>query len=109
MRTQTELDRLLQTLRRKPVFSVLLPVYDTPEKWLRLAIESVLNQQYPHWELCMADDCSKEPHVRRILEEYRARDARVKVAYRPENGHIARATNSALELATGEFIALARS
>jgi O-antigen biosynthesis protein len=106
VRTQTELDRLLQTLRRKPVFSVLLPVYDTPEKWLRLAIESVLNQQYPHWELCVADDCSKEPHVRRILEEYRARDARVKVAYRPENGHIARATNSALELATGEFIAL---
>jgi GT2 family glycosyltransferase len=106
VRTQPELDRLLSTLRRKPVFSVLLPVYDTPEKWLRLSIESVLNQQYPYWELCVVDDCSKEPHVRRILEEYRERDARVKVAYRSENGHIARATNSALEIATGEFIAL---
>lgn len=106
VRSQSELDRLLQALRRKPVFSVLLPVYDTPEKWLRLSIESVLNQQYPHWELCLVDDCSKEPHVRRILEEYRARDTRVKVAYRSENGHIARATNSALEMATGEFIAL---
>lgn len=105
-RTQAELDLVLDTLPRKPVFSVLVPVYETPEKWLRLAIESVINQQYPHWELCLADDCSKSPHVRRILEEYRARDPRVKVVYRTENGHIARATNSALEMATGEFIAL---
>ena len=86
--------------------SVLLPVYNTPEKWLRLAIESVINQQYPRWELCIADDCSTAPHVRKILEEYRQKDSRIKIVYRSENGHIARATNSVLEIATGDFIAL---
>jgi GT2 family glycosyltransferase len=106
VRSDRELSLLLESLPHKPVISVLVPVYETPEKWLRLCIESVLNQQYPHWELCIADDCSKSPHVRQILEEYSTRDARVKTVFRTENGHIARATNSALELATGEFIAL---
>lgn len=105
-RTGRDLQALLAGLPRKPVFSVLLPVYETPEKWLRLCIESVLRQQYPHWELCIADDCSSAPHVRKILEEYRQRDERIKVVYRTENGHIAQASNSALELAAGEFIAL---
>ncbi len=106
IRTQLEVDQLLDRLRRKPVISVLLPVYNTPEKWLRLAIESVVNQQYPRWELCIADDCSTAPHVRKILEEYRQKDSRIKIVYRSENGHIARATNSVLEIATGDFIAL---
>ncbi|MDP6671669.1 MAG: glycosyltransferase, partial [Arenicellales bacterium] len=54
----------------KPVFSIIMPVYNTTEKWLRKAIESVLEQIYPHWELCIADDCSKESHVRSNLEEF---------------------------------------
>src|SRR5437660_1693700 len=61
---------------------------------------------YPAWELCIADDASSEPTVRAVLEECRALDARIKVAYRAQNGHISRATNSALELATGEFAVL---
>ena len=105
-RTESELAGLLESLHRKPVISVLLPVYETPEKWLRRCIESVLKQQYPHWELCIADDHSKSPHVRAILEEYRQRDQRIKLLYRTENGHIANATNSALSIATGQFIAL---
>ena len=105
-RNGEELSLLLASLPRKPLISVLVPVYETGEKWLRLCIESVLNQQYPHWELCIADDCSTSPHVRKILEEYSLRDARIKTIFRTENGHIARATNSALELATGEFVAL---
>lgn len=96
----------LERLTSKPLISVVMPVYNTPEKWLRLAIESVLGQLYPHWELCIADDASTAPHIRPLLEEYRRRDSRIKVVSRSKNGHISAASNSALELATGEFIAL---
>jgi GT2 family glycosyltransferase len=83
-----------------------MPVYETPESYLREAIESVLGQLYPHWELCIADDASTKPHVRTVLEQYCRRDPRIKVITRPVNGHISAASNSALELATGEFVAL---
>ncbi len=90
----------------KPVFSIIMPVYNTTEKWLRKAIESVLEQIYPHWELCIADDCSKESHVRSNLEEFGARDSRIRVTYRDQSGHIATTSNTALAMATGEFVAL---
>jgi GT2 family glycosyltransferase len=93
-------------LRQMPVFSVLVPTYNTDEKWLRLCIESVRRQAYPNWELCIADDASTNPAVRRVIEEYAAQDARIKVAFRTVNGHIAEASNTALSLATGEWIAL---
>jgi len=86
--------------------SVLMPVYNPAEKWLVLALESVCEQTYPHWELCIADDASTQPYVRTVLERFAARDSRIKVIFRPTNGHISAATNSALELATGEFTAL---
>ena len=73
---------------------------------LRLAIDSVLRQTYPHWELCIADDQSSEPHVRPVLEEYASRDQRIRVTFREQRGNIAAASNSALALATGEYIAL---
>lgn len=102
--------KALQTAQERfahrPTVSVLMPVYNTAEDFLRRAIESVLAQSYPHWELCVADDASTEPHVRAVLEEYARRDPRVKVTYRAENGHISAASNSALALATGEFVAL---
>ncbi|MCK7513783.1 MAG: glycosyltransferase [Desulfobacterales bacterium] len=90
----------------RPVISVVMPVYNPREDFLRAAIESVRRQLYPHWELCIADDASTAPLARRVLEEYQAQDPRIKVCYRAENGHISEASNSALALATGEFIAL---
>jgi glycosyltransferase involved in cell wall biosynthesis len=89
-----------------PRFSILMPVYNLEEVWLRKAIDSVLAQVYPHWELCIADDASTKPHVKPTLQEYQERDKRIKVLYREENGHISAATNSALSLATGDFICL---
>ena len=91
---------------RRPLLSILLPTHNSAERWLRRCLDSVCGQLYPAWELCVADDASSEPTVRAVLEEYRALDARIKVAYRAQNGHISRATNSALELATGEFAVL---
>ena len=83
-----------------------MPVYNTPEVFLREAIQSVLDQVYPDWELCIADDASTAPHIRGILEEYQRKDSRIKVVFRTQNGHISATSNSALELATGEFIGL---
>ncbi|MBD2088486.1 glycosyltransferase [Microcoleus sp. FACHB-1515] len=95
-----------QAFRYQPLISIVTPVYNPPELFLRQAIDSVLNQIYPHWELCVADDASSALHVRPILEEYAARDSRIKVTFRSQNGHISRCSNSALELATGDFVAL---
>lgn len=88
-----------------PLISVVLPTYNTPEKYLRAVLDSICQQYYPHWELCIADDASTKPHVRKVLDEYARRDKRIKIIYRPENGHISAATNSALSLVTGEFVA----
>lgn len=90
----------------KPLISIVMPVYNTDEKWLRPAIESVLAQSYSNWELCIADDNSAASHIKPILREYEAKDSRIKVIYRTENGHISAASNSALSLASGDFVAL---
>jgi GT2 family glycosyltransferase len=95
-----------QALGDGPLISLLLPAYATPETWLRRCLDSVLGQAYPHWELCVADDASPDPRVRAVIGEYARRDARIRFVFRPENGHIAEASNSALALARGEFVGL---
>ena len=96
----------ITALDHRPLISIILPVYNIDERWLRRCIDSVLAQLYTNWELCVADDASPEAHIRAVLDEYAATDGRVHVVYRPENGHISAASNSALELATGEFVVL---
>jgi glycosyltransferase involved in cell wall biosynthesis len=88
-----------------PRVSVLMPTFNSPIGWLRDAIDSVRAQSYPHWELCIADDASTDPQVRTTLEQYAARDGRIRLEFRSETGHISRATNSALALATGDWVA----
>ncbi|OQO70931.1 glycosyl transferase family 2 [Enterococcus villorum] len=90
----------------RPLISVVMPVYNVEIKWLEKCIDSVLAQTYDHWELCISDDASTDPKIRKCLEAYQAKDERIKVVFRKENGHISLATNSALEIAKGEFIAL---
>lgn len=109
--TLTEADKArlaaeVEQLAHRPLISVLMPVWNTPERFLRRAVESVQEQVYPNWELCIADDASSAPHVRPVLEELSRRDPRIKVAFRAVNGHISEASNSALELCSGEFVAL---
>ena len=102
---RVELARRIGEMPFRPLISVLVPVYNVEEKWLRRCLDSVLNQVYPHWELCLADDASTAPHVRRVLQEYSAADRRIR-SFTGKNGHIAAASNSALGLAGGEYIAL---
>ena len=96
----------IAAFKARPVISVVMPVYNTEEALLSKSIQSVIDQLYPHWQLCIADDASTEPHVRAVLDGFAAKDPRIRVVYRPQNGHICEATNTALGLATGEFVAL---
>jgi glycosyltransferase involved in cell wall biosynthesis len=91
---------------RTPLISVVMPVYAVAPRLLKAAIESVRAQLYPHWELCVADDASPGGAVWRLLQGYAQADPRIKVVRREVNGNICAATNSALALATGEFVAL---
>ena len=90
----------------QPLISVVLPVFDPPLAFLEQAIASVRAQIYPHWELCIADDASTDQGVRALLERHAGQDSRIRIVYREQNGHIAASTNSALALASGEFVAL---
>lgn len=105
-RDEEEIRVHIQELSFFPLISILLPVYNPEPRWLREALDSVLAQKYPHWELCIADDGSSNPVIREVLEEYRHKDARIHVVYRMKNGHISRASNSALSIASGEFFTL---
>jgi O-antigen biosynthesis protein len=103
---QQQVDELAKQLAVKQKISILLPVYNTPEKWLRRCIESVISQFYENWELCIADDASTKPEIKKILNEFAIRDKRIKLHFREKNGHISAASNTALTMATGDYIAL---
>ena len=90
----------------RPLISIVVPTYNSHEAHLRACLDSVLAQSYPHWELCIADDASTQAHVRETIEAYASREPRIRFEVRTENGHIALASNSALALASGEFVAL---
>ena len=104
--TMTALGQKIKDLGITTTFSVVMPVYNPPLDYLRQAIESVQAQVYPHWEICIADDASPNAAVRELLTELAAQDPRIKLVFREKNGHISAATNSALEIATGDYIAL---
>jgi len=89
-----------------PKISVVLVVSDPDEIWMKRSIESVLNQLYPHVELCICDNVSERPHVKEVLEEVAGADDRVKVCFLEEPGNLEKAYNRALYMTTGDFVAL---
>lgn len=95
-----------ERLSKRPLMSIILPVYDTPEYWLRRCIRSVQQQTYDRWELCIADDASPAEHIRPLLDEFAANDPRIRVVHRETNGHISACSNSALELSSGDWLVL---
>ncbi len=92
--------------RDAPLISIIVPTYNTNSTHLRECIESVRRQRYQNWELCISDDCSSSKHIHSILRDYQSRDHRIKLIIRKSNGHICKASNDALNLATGEYVAL---
>ena len=92
--------------KNRPLISILVPTYNTNIVHLRECIESVIEQSYTNWQLCLADDASTNQQIIKIFDEYAKKDERVVFITRKKNGHICRATNSALELAKGQYVAL---
>lgn len=93
-------------MNTRPLISIIVPTFNTPEPMLREMLASVVTQLYPNWELCIADDGSNQPHVRRILEEHADADKRIKLAIGTVNKGVSHASNTALRLCTGEFVVL---
>ncbi len=92
---------------RDITFSILVPLYNTPERFLREMIGSVIAQTYPKWELCLADGSDDaHPEVGRICEEYRNADERIKYRKLDKNMGISLNTNACFEMATGDYIGL---
>jgi len=94
------------SMRLRPLISVVMPVYNPSVDLLEQAINSVQKQLYSNWELCIADDNSPDSRIRNLLEKFTENDSRIKVIFREENGHISEASNSALSLVTGDYVAL---
>jgi len=88
----------------QPEISVVVPTYNTPKDFLVDAIDSVLDQAYPHWQLCICDDASTKPHVREVLKHYADRDSRICFVALEENGNISLATNKAISEVTSDYM-----
>ncbi|MCH7500037.1 MAG: glycosyltransferase family 2 protein [Nitrospinae bacterium] len=95
----------IETFSYKPLVSILIPAFNAQKIYLSVAIESVRQQTYPNWELCISIKGSSDCHVKELLNEFQNIDDRIKVVYRYENGHDYGAYNSALEKAEGEWVA----
>lgn len=102
--TRAKLIEISKDLPFQPKISLVVPVYNVDEKWLRACVQSLTDQIYGNWELCLADDASPKAHIKPLLQELAAADDRVKIVLREKNGHISEATNSAIEIATGDYI-----
>ena len=96
-------EKEIQKLAKQPIISVIMPVYNVEACWLEAAIQSVQYQIYPHWELCIADDHSTHPEIINYLKSLN--HPMIKTKFLDKNYGIAGASNAALSLATGEYIA----
>ncbi|MEN3931042.1 glycosyltransferase [Microvirga sp. W0021] len=110
-RQQAEIPQYLQKelaeeFLYKPLISIIMPVYNTPVQWLERAIQSLQEQTYTNWELCAVDDCSPETEQRKLLKKLAQDDSRIRYHFADKNGGISKASNLALEMTQGEFIAL---
>lgn len=90
-----------------PKISIVIPLYKTPEKYLKELIDSVCNQTYANWELCFSDGSGVETSLRKIIKEYQKKESRIKMVSSTEPLQISENTNTALKIATGDFIAFA--
>ena len=96
----------IENMAYKPVFSIVVPIYNTDPEYLLPMIRSVQAQIYPHWQLCLVDDCSPKRYLRSILEYEAALDDRISLRFNDVNQGISVTTNNALQMATGDYIAL---
>ena len=105
--TEEELQKQRETVfEKQPLISIVVPTYKTPIHFLREMMDSVVNQSYSNWELCIADGSEGDVEVEQELERYHQQDSRIKYKILEKNLGIAGNTNEALELAVGDYIGL---
>jgi glycosyltransferase involved in cell wall biosynthesis len=102
----SEQKELAKKLAFKPLISVLVPTYDTDPQYLRECLDSVLDQTYTNWELCISDDASPSEATRAVIKEYVKKYKNIDATFNKTNGHIAVSSNVALGMAKGEYISL---
>src|SRR5574344_1296768 len=103
---ENELEIEHKKFKYNPKISVIMPTYNVSRNLLSECLDSILNQTYTNFEICIADDHTSNIETIETLKEYEKKDNRIKVKFRKENGMISKASNTAIELATGEFIML---
>jgi GT2 family glycosyltransferase len=96
----------LDNLSYKPKISIIMPTYNANVSFFHEAIESIINQSYLNWQLCIADDASTNKEFAEKLRSVATSDARISVVWRQSNGHISAASNSALKICEGDYICL---
>ena len=96
--------QLLQGLMTKPLFSIVIPVHDTPVAFLQAAVDSIKAQWYDRWEVCICDDGSKRSDTLKLLDQLEKSDSRIKIMHRAQAGHIALASNDAIAMAQGDYV-----
>ena len=99
-----EMKNQIEKFNKKPLISVVMPTYNTPSDLLYEAIQSLKNQVYPNWELCICDDYSPDEKVWEELQQYANEDNRIKITRSTENLNISGSTNLAISLAKGEYV-----
>jgi GT2 family glycosyltransferase len=104
--TPEELKQQIENFTQKPLFSVVMPLYNAPVKWLEKAVESLQAQYYENWELCAVDDGSKDRRGIDLIQRMMEKDPRIRLTIMDKNGGISAASNVALDMARGEYIAL---
>lgn len=104
--TRESLQETIAELGSSPTISVLMPTYKSDLRWLRAAIDSVIEQVWPHWQLCIVDDGSNDPALTDVLENYRRQDSRIQLKLNESNSGIAATSAACLSMAEGEYIAL---
>ena len=91
----------------QPKISIVVPLYKTPEKYLRQLVDTVKEQTYPNWELCLSDGSGENSPLTSFLKKLEAEDERIRVVYNEKQLQISENTNAGIEIATGDYIAFA--
>jgi hypothetical protein len=104
LKSAIEIEEEISNFKQRPLISIIMPVYNVDPKWLDLAIQSIENQWYDNWELCIADDKSTNESIIQYLKNIK--NPKIKVRFLDENLNISGASNAALEIAKGDYIVL---
>lgn len=102
--TKDQAETVQRALDRRPLISIIIPVYKVDPRWLESCLSSVANQFYENWEAILVDDCSGQPELTSLMKKWSHRDSRFRLRELNENQNISAATNAGIEIAKGEWI-----